>query len=51
MNKTETEAQMHGTDCQLPERRGDWMKDGEGLNQRIFIYASPVDRDNNMDID
>ena len=36
----ETEAWIHGTDWQLSEgrRRGDWMKDGEGIGQRTYMY-------------
>ena len=34
MNKIETEVQLHGTDQQLSEGRGDWMKEREGISQR-----------------
>ena len=33
-NKIETEAWVYGTDWQLSEGEGDWMREGEGISQR-----------------
>ena len=39
MNKIETEAWSHGTDnCQRGWVRGEWLKGGEGSNQRTYIH-------------
>ena len=38
MNKMERESWIHGTDRQLSEGRGEWMKESERIGQRTYMH-------------